>query len=148
MPIRREFRKFYGRTWREVIRPRILARAHHRCEECGKPNGRAVFVYECRGTGVFAGRRVQYWLLEGGAIWRDSTGARVPRSSWPAPGLPRRIRVQIGIAHRNHTPGDDRDANLVALCNWCHLHQDAQEHKRTRSARKDRARPLLAELTC
>lgn len=43
------------------------------------------------------------------------------------------------------------DANLRALCQWCHLHHDAGlhiEHARaTRQTRKDAARPLLRETT-
>lgn len=35
MPIRREFRRFYGRTWR-ILRPALLARVGHRCECCGR----------------------------------------------------------------------------------------------------------------
>ncbi len=37
MPIRRELRKFYGRTWRTVTRPRVLARAGNCCERCHRP---------------------------------------------------------------------------------------------------------------
>ena len=32
MPVRPELRHFYGYHWRHVIRPRILARAHGKCE--------------------------------------------------------------------------------------------------------------------
>jgi hypothetical protein len=39
MPIRPEFRKFYGKKWREEIRPKIQARAGDRCEQCGAENG-------------------------------------------------------------------------------------------------------------
>lgn len=39
MPIRPEFRHLYGREWREVVRPRIRARAKDRCEHCGRKNG-------------------------------------------------------------------------------------------------------------
>lgn len=38
VPIRPEFRHFYGREWREEIRPRILARAGNKCERCGAAN--------------------------------------------------------------------------------------------------------------
>lgn len=39
MPIRPEFRQFYGPEWQLVIRPRIRARAGDRCEHCGRQNG-------------------------------------------------------------------------------------------------------------
>jgi hypothetical protein len=61
------------------------------------------------------------------------------------PKGPRRtIRCVLTVAHLNHTSGDDRDENLKALCQWCHLHYDLQHHHETRAARKDAARPLIA----
>ena len=46
MPIAARLRKqFYGKTWRDVIRPRILERARNKCEQCGKPNHARVFTY-------------------------------------------------------------------------------------------------------
>ena len=50
MPIRPEFRHFYGREWQKVIRPRILERAGNRCEECGVPNH------------VIATRAMSWWM--------------------------------------------------------------------------------------
>jgi len=47
------------------------------------------------------------------------------------------------VAHLNHTPGDDRDDNLAALCEFCHLHFDAPHHKLQREIRKDKARPMF-----
>lgn len=142
MPIRPELRKFYGREWRTVTRPRILARAGNKCEQCGKPNRRRVWVYKpfykhdqywSRVKGD--GQRWTYCSLGGrgnfrlfGKHWKDA----------------RQIRVVLTIAHLNHTPGDDRDDNLKALCQWCHLNYDKQHHAETRATRKDSARPLLA----
>lgn len=54
--------------------------------------------------------------------------------------------IQCGAAHLNHTPGDDRLENLAWLCRRCHLKFDAGHHRDSRSARKDRARPLLQEV--
>jgi hypothetical protein len=141
MPIRPEFRRFYGREWRTVTRPRILARAQNKCEQCGKPNGKRVWVYK-----PHAGD--QYWsrVKGDGQRWTYcSLGCggnfRLFRAEWKAA---RQIRVVLTIAHLNHTPGDDREENLAALCQWCHLHYDAEHHRETRATRKDAARPLLA----
>ena len=79
----------------------------------------------------------------GNTVWRDQNGERIGNTG-QARGLPRRIRVRLNIAHLDHVPGHDDDSNLRALCDWCHLNYDQLQHKRTRSARKDRARPLLA----
>jgi hypothetical protein len=60
MPIRREYRKYYGRVWREQTRPAILERAGYRCEECEKRDHRRVWVvsrYEKRRFGVGFGAK-------------------------------------------------------------------------------------------
>lgn len=141
MPIRPELRHLYtGPAW-AAIRERILARAEHRCERCGVPNRETVL-------------RTSQW-------WRDSE-ARIWREARVGPGLPdwlmydprvcavhlvRMVEIVLTIAHLNHVPGDNRDENLAALCQWCHFAHDQAlhvEHARaTRQARKDAARPLL-----
>jgi len=54
-----------------------------------------------------------------------------------------RFEIVLTIAHLNHTPGDDRDENLEALCQYCHLQLDREHHAETCATRKDAARPLL-----
>jgi HNH endonuclease len=65
-----------------------------------------------------------------------------PRS--PIRGASRVIEVVLTVAHLNHVAGDDRDENLAALCQYCHLMHDAEQHRESRATRKDSARPLLA----
>jgi hypothetical protein len=142
MPIRPEFRKFYDKIWRTITRPRILARAGNRCEQCGKPNRKRVWVWHPHpGDQYWTLRKYnQCWhycalggsgnfMLIGAARWREA----------------RRIRVVLTVAHLNHVSGDDRDENLKALCQWCHLNYDKLHHRETRAARKDASRPLLVE---
>jgi hypothetical protein len=132
MPIRAELRHHYGKIWRTVTRPRILARAGNKCEQCGKPNRRRLL------TCCMPGR--MYWSLFA-TRWRNHHGElmgfRLP------PGEYRRVRIVLTVAHLNHVAGDDRDENLKALCQWCHLNYDLGHHHETRAARKDAARPLL-----
>ena len=125
MPIRKEFRQFYGPEWKKVIRPRILERAGHCCESCGVPDQRQI-VRADQDT------------------WLDPlTGKWQPRK--PTAGArTRTLLIRLTIAHLNHTPGDDWDENLKALCQWCHLHYDFEQHRDTRAGRKDSLRPLLA----
>jgi hypothetical protein len=138
MPIRKDLRKFYGRTWRTVTRPRILARAGHRCESCAIPNNTEV----TRIGGCWLDQTVTW---TNGVIehWRDTAGRFIGD---PPDGSPRRIRVVLTVAHLNHTSGDDRDENLKALCQWCHLNYDKAHHAESRAARKDNARPILTAL--
>jgi 5-methylcytosine-specific restriction endonuclease McrA len=132
MPILPELRKFYsGPAW-QATRLRILARAGNCCEQCGKPNGQKVWVYRSEACG-------QNWTA---LINVGPETVAMLRS-----GRLRVIRVVLAIAHLNHIAGEDRDENLGALCQWCHLNHDKLQHKETRSARKDRERPLLDLVT-
>lgn len=137
MPIRADLRHFYGREWRLITRPRILARAENRCEQCDVPNHSTV-------------KRIRGFWLEEGASWALGTFRRwrTPgggdwREEGDPPGRRRKVRIVLTIAHLNHEAGDDRDENLRAWCQWCHLHHDVVHHHETRAARKDAARPLL-----
>jgi hypothetical protein len=145
VPIRPELRALYrGPAW-AATRARILKRAKNRCEQCRKRNGTRVFTYTCQA----AGRRRMFWLSQRSRIWRDERGRPAAASIVyaMAKGLPRKIRVVLTVAHLNHVAGEDRDENLKALCQWCHLNYDKLHHKDTRCQRKDAARPLLSNNT-
>ena len=104
MPIAARLRKqFYGKTWRDVIRPRILQRARNKCEQCGKPNHARVFTYTWREP---AGPRM-IWIREGSRVWRNQWGRAI--SLIRPQGLPRKILIDLQICHLNNCPGDDRD---------------------------------------
>ena len=152
MPIRRELRKFYGREWRTVTRPRILARAGYKCEQCGIANhGEFMRIggvwLEWRSSRQLVWRRSRLRVKFGSLalpVWHDSDGSILAER--PAPGLKaaRMVRIVLTIGHVNHVAGDDRDENLKAWCQWCHLHHDKLHHAETRATRKDAARPLLS----
>jgi hypothetical protein len=148
MPIRPEFRHFYRSPEWRAARKRVLARAKNRCEQCGKRDRRRVWVFRAI-TG-----RSQYWssVKGDGQRWHccvrnglEIRAFRLRREQW---GLARQIRVILAVVHLNHRPGDDRDENLKALCQWCHLNYDKMQHRETRCNRKDRMRPLLALEEC
>lgn len=159
MPIRKELRAFYGREWRTVTRPRILARAGDRCEDCKKPNHAIVETLTARRPD---GDPLMYWRLPPRLLqpanpngkagpWTDRHGTEHPKFSLlnrrsrrvsANKKVEREIQVVLTVAHLNHTPGDDRDDNLRAWCQWCHLIYDRQHHRETRATRKDAARPI------
>lgn len=138
MPIRAELREFYGREWREIVRPRILRRAGNCCEQCLAPN----LTEATRVRGCWLEQRVS-WKDGVTTCWRAHDGSILLERP---PGRTRRVRIVLTIAHLNHVAGDDRDDNLKALCQWCHLNYDKHHHAETRATRKDRERPLLKEL--
>jgi hypothetical protein len=72
--------------------------------------------------------------------WRTATGGTVVSIDGPL----RVVRIVLTVAHLNHDPRDNREENLKALCQWCHLNYDKLHHAETRAVRKDAARPLLA----
>jgi hypothetical protein len=151
MPIRPQLRQFYGRQWRTETRPRILARAQNKCEQCQAPNRQTVV----RNHRDYPG----WWFEFEGGTAHDNTGATqgAIRLS-EAPGMElvesgpgaRLTEIVLTVAHLNQTAGDDRDENLKALCQWCHLHHDRAQHthnsRETRLTRKDASRPLLQEM--
>ena len=110
MPIAPGIRQqFYGKTWRDVTRPRILRRARNKCEQCGKPNHARVFTYTWREP---SGPRM-IWIREGSRVWRNRWWRAI--SLLRPLGLPRQIFVDLQICHLNNQPGDDRDDNLRLL---------------------------------
>lgn len=161
MPIRPELRKFYtGPAW-DQARASILQRARKQCEDCGKPQGKLVYVTR-DGTGrwnseITLGYQNARLLVT--RVRKELAGKRRFEARWnawygpgkntaPAPesGYIYCIRVVLSIAHLNHTPGDDRPENLKALCLGCHLRYDREYHKLQRSIRKDTARPVFESI--
>ena len=139
MPIRPEWRAFYAsKLWRFEIRPRILRRAGGQFDEKGRYLGGA----KCEECGV-PDRKIatrgpeSSWKI--GAHWWSPHG--LPPSKWLRI---RSVAVVLTIAHLNHDHSDNRDDNLKALCQWCHLNYDKPHHKETREIHKDQKRPLLA----
>lgn len=145
MPIRAEFRKFYGREWQTETRPRILTRAGHQCEQCAKPNHATIETVKYVLPEMFGGYRM-HWRHIGhapGNTWIGQRGTVDLFQDFDQLHRVDTIRVVLTVAHLNHTPGDDRDENLAALCQWCHLIHDLQHHQESRATRKDQGRPLL-----
>ena len=147
MPIRAEFRHLYRTPLWQELRARVLQRAGYRCEQCGKPDGVRVFTYtwktrEPRFGGLWSHHMV--WVAEERSVWRDQFGGVVPKSRWPATGLPRHIWSVLTVAHVDGNPPNMNENNLRAWCTWCHLHHDQQQHHEARADRKDLGRPLIA----
>jgi hypothetical protein len=47
----------------------------------------------------------------------------------------------LTIAHLDHNPQNNKESNLKALCQKCHLNYDLEHHKETR--KKNKKLPLL-----
>lgn len=148
MPIPALIRRlFYSNRsgWPE-IRYRILERARHHCERCGKPNAKVVWTLP---GGIWLCRKWERWRAPGSLL----VDLRPPLDRGVFVGVGdfdcsrlKPVFIVLTIAHLNHKPGDDRDENLAAWCQWCHLDYDLGKHADTRKERKDRARPLLTDM--
>lgn len=133
MPIKPENRHHYGKAWK-AIRAKILERAGHCCEECGRPNRRNVAVFKCGCWDIsyapgYAGGR---------GIWSHRRYGCESRHE----DTPRIVRTVLTIAHLNQTPGDDREENLAALCNLHHLRLDHVQHMTNSRATRNRKRGI------
>lgn len=146
MPIRPELRHFYqGPQWK-AARARIIERAGNKCEDCGVPNHKTV----ARACGWWMIPPELWWFMpwkpDGapGVEWFASNGkSRGKGDNFPRE-ICRMVHIVCAVTHVNGVPGDDRDDNLRFRCQWCHLRADESLHKRTRSTRKDLARPIIA----
>ncbi len=62
----------------------------------------------------------------------------------------RTTKIVLTIAHLDHTPENCDPANLLALCQRCHLAYDARHHAQTahqtRQARREQAGQLALKL--
>jgi hypothetical protein len=94
-------------------------------------------------------RRIYHmvWLVVNGGRWYDQDGKPFAKHWWPAKGLPRSIRIQLGAAHVDPAGAFLDPENVRVWCTWCHLHHDQPQHRDTRAGRRDRLRPLLQEHT-
>lgn len=145
MPIKPELRHLYGKQWKQETRPRILLRAGNRCEICGVPNH--ALVLRAAGWWTQPKRHVLVAFIKhkrraGPLFWNPPTGGGSTLLEFQ-PMICRLVQIVLGVAHMNHLAGDDRDENLKAMCQWCHLNYDKEQHHVSRAIRKDLARPLL-----
>lgn len=109
MPIRPFEKKRYPppKEW-AVIRAGILERAEDRCEFCRVPNGALI---------VADRKRAEDWRLASTQMVAKKKKA---------------IKVVLTIAHLDHTPENNRLANLKALCQKCHNNYDRNHRAATR----------------
>lgn len=107
-PIRPENRSRYPANWREISRRIRFDRAGGRCE--------------CDGR---CGRPADHRSPDGRCGNTHGTAAFGTGSN-----------VVLTVAHLDHVPEHCDDANLMAMCQGCHLHYDREHHAATRAKTK------------
>lgn len=131
MPIRPELRHHYTAAagWPAVCE-RIRARSGDRCECSGQCGG------------YHRGRRCGVPHLVWIARPKSEPTAWAPVA--PLVGAltrqPSRVlRAILGVAHLDHDPANNDDANLLLVCQRCHLLMDRRQHASTRQRARWRA---------
>ncbi|MYM00242.1 hypothetical protein GR702_21055 [Novosphingobium sp. FGD1] len=118
MPIRPENRWLYPIDWQQLSDAIRFERAGSRCEKSRRPHLRPV---------VHLGDGRWWWDAEVG-YWRSDRGCRISAKGFTLASL-RSTYVVLACAHLDHDPGNNDPANLAALCQRCHMIQDAAEHR-------------------
>ena len=118
MPIRPENRWLYPIDWRQLSLTVRFDRAGARCEHCARPHMRRV-------AHLGDGR----WWDADAKCWRSTRGKRIAIKGGFALAAVRTTYVVLACAHLDHDPGNSSPANLAALCQRCHMIQDAAEHR-------------------
>lgn len=127
MPIRPEDRKRYPKDWKHISK-RIREREGNACKWCKAPNG-ALVAREASG---------ETYMLEDGRTYNATDGTYYGYRRGSEYDAARFVRIVLTVAHLDHTPEHNDDANLAALCQRCHLGHDRKQHAST--ARRTRAR--------
>ncbi len=114
MPI--DYSKYHPQ-WKSHIRPKILSRAKFRCEQCSREH-------------------LKYYLKND----KESFGALdLNYLTWCAERSIPVTKIVLTIAHLNHDVTDNREENLKALCQRCHLNHDRPHNiakRKTKSVNK------------
>lgn len=112
MPINPELKHLYPKNWREISRRIRFERADGKCERCAVAHG----------------------------CYRSSDGAIFdPEDVEGYPGMEYALtKIVLTTAHLNHDPTDNRDENLAALCQRCHLAHDQRHHLQSRRINQER----------
>lgn len=116
--------KLYPANWKTEIRPAILERAKHCCEQCGVKNHDIGYR---DATGKFYGWQLIEDLLEtkGYDIFCHEL-----KNCYDSKGNPTKpIKIVLTIAHLDHDITNNDPANLKALCQKCHLNYDKDQHR-------------------
>jgi len=114
--------KNYPPLWFDVIRPAILKRAKHCCEQCGVGNY-STYHYE-RGVRHFH-QDIQ------DAEWFRTLGHKVKK-------------VVLTISHECHNSMCENESHMKARCQKCHLSFDKVRHLQTRKQNETRPKDSRA----
>ena len=122
----------YPKNWFSEIRPAILNRAGHSCENCGVQN--YLFGYRGEDGKFYTWDFIEKELNENGidlfeTVLKHHIGKNGQISK-------KATKIVLTVAHIDHDISNNDYSNLKALCQKCHLHHDKEQHKATRQEKK------------
>jgi hypothetical protein len=118
MPIRHENRWLYPIDWEQLSGTIRFKRAGARCERCARPHLKRI-------AHLGDGR----WWDATTSCWRSDQGKRISMKSNVNLSSVRTTYVVLACAHLDHDPTNSLPTNLQALCQRCHMINDAVEHR-------------------
>lgn len=151
MPIRESERARYPTNWR-VISEGVRERAGQRCEctgQCGDDHERSSTILppikqnpaRCGApNGVHVLRhKIERWRWCTAIVFEQREVASMEPDDW----ADKSIKIVLTVAHLDHTPEHCEEDNLLAMCQFCHLRMDRDQHRKTaaetrRAQRADR----------
>lgn len=129
MPIRAEQKALYPKDWK-AISLRIREREGQKCKTCKAPNGQI----------VWRSADGAKYMLERGEVFSSVDGEYLGMCKGSEYNGGNMVKIVLTVAHLDHDPTNNDDANLAALCQKCHLTYDAKHHAKnahqTRRSRK------------
>ncbi|HEX9005434.1 MAG TPA: hypothetical protein VGB07_36340 [Blastocatellia bacterium] len=119
MPINPELKHLYPPDWKAISRRIRFERAGGKCERCGAPNRH---WRRSDADGLF------FQTAEDAALFAVNIHEDDAVIS----------RIILTTAHLNHDPTDNREENLAALCQRCHLAHDLKHHLESRRINREK----------
>jgi len=120
MPINPELKHLYPPDWKAISLRIRFERAGGKCERCEAPHG---WFRRADEPDLF------FDSLEEAVLYSDNVHEDDTSIS----------RVVLTTAHLNHDPSDNREENLAALCQRCHLAHDLKHHLQSRRINREKA---------
>jgi len=115
MPINPDLKHLYPEDWKAISQHIRFERAGGKCERCAAPHGWFRDEFDVvHDPETWAG------LRSNGFVWRA-------------------YKIVLTTAHLNHDPSDNREENLAALCQRCHLAHDLKHHLLSRRINREKA---------
>ncbi|MCP1386436.1 hypothetical protein [Runella salmonicolor] len=117
--------KYYPKNWFTELRPAVLDRAKHACENCLVPN-HAVVRWDSRSKKFIRYENEMPKTYQEAQKLRNelNDGYMTDFIDWKV--------IKLAIAHLDHDVRNNDLTNLQALCQRCHLNHDRADNGRRR----------------